>query len=535
MQFADTNRQQRLLTVQRTKGGVVMRAMFSFAAWGISAVATGVITGAPCAGAPLMLTSVVVVEAPPVDAPIDPYVIPKTPVGKQLSWVLRSINARKVEETEDRFSKRFLEIFKLSDVVTLLEGLRDRAFDGHEILMVQPDANARQDALTCTIGNEQVEKYLTLFLTVDENTGQIAGLSFSMGLRAAPDDIDNDDQVVMWDDLTGVAGDMERDVWFGLYRVNFSGAKTDLRIKEIYEFGHRRTLNIGTFSRVYSLITFAEDLKQAGEGARGEMMGKAVPGDNINITMRDVVGGALAGSRAATDYVTVAVKRERVDETLRSLQDRAGLSLPYLTFARWEELHTDPDELAAYAAVEERPAHPDAPRVNTLPPAWKAEPEKFGWEVPMHIDRVGWFATPREAAYALAKLADLCREVPEMRAVWSGVPQADLRDRTGGKAGEKADDEPAEGTGAEPFTGLTLVSEPPRFAPEKFKSVLTLTASGVPGVCAIGYVMEHANGSTYVMVMAWNNAEGTLDEPRMHVVMGRGLTILDREIEASAP
>lgn len=446
-----------------------------------------------------------------------------------MSWVLRSINNRKVEETQDRFSKRFLEMFKLSDVTVLLEGLRDKVFDGGAVMMVQPDANARRDAITCVIGNDEAERYLSLFLTVDETTGQIAGLSFATGV--GNDRGGENDSTDLFDGVGGSAGDIPRDVWFGLYRIGFSTEKSDLRIKEIYEFGHKRKLNIGTFSRIYPLLTASHAIVQAAgsnqdeqnstniaTSPRNQLLAShtlaTVTSAGAKLTLENTFVLALSGDQLAVDAITARFTRSAIEDTLRQFQDGADVSLPWLTFAAWRTLCGDAEKSAAYGESKQREPLGDLKEGDELSPQLR---EPLGWEEPRNIERVGWFANAREAAYALAQLAEYSRKAPEIKHMWDRAMQPELRER------------------AKETELLPPVQQAPLFASDTYISARALAGPGVPGVCAIGYILEHKNGSTYVMVMAWNDSKNPLEEPRMYTVAKKGVAILEREIETTAP
>jgi len=499
---------------------------------------------------------------------IDPYAIPLTPVGKQLTWVLQCVNKGAAPDAEGRFTKRFLEQFTVKEVQELLSSLRERAFGGDEVMLVEPDLNARRDAMTCIVGVEATERYLSLLLLVDEETGLIAGLTFAAGL-SGQDESDSD--MGVWEDLAGEMGSLQSGVWFGAYEILESGvgADRDVRIADSYEFGGGKRLHITSVARVYVLLAAAEKAMAAG----GDILATKVVSGGERVT-QESVGEALfhaaAGEKLSSDAILTWVGRNVVERTVQRWQEEASASLPFMMFSEYQWLHlkappglldqyiseVDPSERRAF--LESR----GAVRTGVDSIAQENRAQVLGlsagasllWERPKAIQQVGWFSTNRELAYAMAqlyliessdggkklKLAE-CWRAPQPPLVHR-ASEPELATRRPIAAGE------APGAGGVPAVAGSpagvvpgapevvppLAMQPVQAAAEApldgaiWKDSLMLTGAE-PGVATLAYLLHRDDGRWFTLVMTWNNDKGALDEPRLYELARRGLEILAKE------
>lgn len=480
----------------------------------------------------------------PPTADADVYSVPATPVGKQLTWVLRCINQRAVPDAQGRFTKRFLEQFTLEQVQELLSSLRDRTFKGAEVVLVEPDHNARPDTMTCTVGNEATDRYLSLLLSVDDQTGLIAGMSFAAGLSNSSDSTAD---IAVWDELRGDAGSLQNGVWFGAYEIILSGEAPgrELRIAEVYAFGTGKRLHLSSLSRVYVLLAVAEKYASEGEGVLTAMVPSVVPGE-ASSPCSEWVKRAAGGDLRACDALLAWLGRAAVARTLAAWQEQSEYSLPYLSFAeyRWlrgiaaggvrdrymMELAADQRAWALDEGGEvarELKTLRDEGRLGVLQMEGEAP-----WQQPRSLMRLGWLATNRELAYAVSLLRMHEAESDAAGAALSGLwrvaqPMPVARPEGAGVVSEAKLDSAnlaaAGAAGPAPLQprGLTLDA--------KVWSDSMIFAGAEPGVASLACVVQRHDGRWFTLVMAWNNEEQQLDEPRLYELAERGLDILARE------
>jgi hypothetical protein len=434
------------------------------------------------------------------DPPPDPV---QTPVGRQLDWVLRCINDRAVPDASSRFSPRFLEQHALPEVVDRLRNLRDRVFDGAPVSVVRDEQEPRDDAVSCIIGNEQAERYLSLILAVDEATGRISMLSivatFGGGGRPANSG---------WNDLAGDFGRRNDGVWFGAYEVAMDRPGTpraDVRIRDIYEFGNRGPLAITTASRVYLLLATA-DAAIAGELPAVDQL-------------PSLVAAVAQGSPGACDTLLAALTRPAVERCLSDLQEDPAPNLPFLSRAEAALLKspTQGHVLQRFQRVDR------AERTAMLAPGGLVSLHRFAFvperqNRPVAVQTVGWFATRKEAAYAMARLALLERNP---RVVAANLPAAWRQPQ----APPVALPVPPDVVAGEPIPPLQL-------DPATWKDHVLLAGSE-PGVSTLLMHLTSRDDRTFALVMTWNDVDRHLEEPRLHELARRGVAVLERGLEPS--
>jgi hypothetical protein len=422
----------------------------------------------------------------------------RSPVGKQLQWVLRCINDRAAPDAEGNFTPRFLEQFKIEDVQKRLSTLRDEAFKGEEVSLIRHEAEPRPDAMSAIIGNEDAERYLSVILSVNEETGKIAGMLFAVTASAGGDG------GAVWDSLDGDLGRVQGGLWFGAYEVLLQKPGTrqaDASIDPVYEFGWRKWLNISGVSRAW-VIGAAASLMADGK----VKLTDAVKVGDAEMPLRRVLGGCGAGEAAMTDALVKFVGRADVDAWVAQCSEKPHLSRPFLT-SRENTLLKAPangELLKDYAEGDEDDRLDILSEKGRLSRALEDAPGGLEWKEPREIQRVGWFASNREAGYALAKLqafagrpgledfADAWR-APNPRITVDGVEQDAVT-----------------------------------FDPKVWTRTAFLGGSE-PGVMCLAWLLTRDDGKVYAMVMAWNNVEAPLEENKFYELARKGLEILERE------
>jgi hypothetical protein len=431
-----------------------------------------------------------------------------TPVGKQLVWVLKCINDRAASDLDNRFTPRFLEQFTIAEVKDLLATLRDKAFKESEVSLISHEAQPRPDALSCIIGNDDAERYLSLILSVNEETGRIAGMTFSVGMSNRDK---AEDRSGPGGNIDGRLGRVPRGLWFGAYEINIEHggeAKADVRIRNVYEFGSEKRLNLATACRVYVLGTAGARVVQ------GTLTSQAVSlfdagGWPAGTPVMKLVGPAASGDVAASDALLLTFGRDIVEQYLKAMQDGADSSLPFLTFKEWGIIKSpDHAELMKEFAAAPSPKRremllPEGSIGNLVGANMIKAPSP--WTEPAEIETIGWFSTNREAGYAIAKLA-MFEADPAVKA--AGLDRLWRQEQRG-----------AQGKPAPALLELD---------PKVWTDTMILGGSE-PGVRSLLSLLRRADGRLFSLVICWNDGQAALDEAKLRELASKGLDILARE------
>ncbi len=437
--------------------------------------------------------------------PDPPSDLAQTPVARQLDWVLRCINDRATPDAEQRFSPRFLEQHPLPEVVDRLRHLRDRVFEGAAIGVVNHETEPRADAISCVIGNEKAERYLSLLLAIDEASGRISVLSLTATFGAT-----DRPTASGWNDLAGSMGRRNDGVWFGAYEVLMQEPGTpqaDVRIRDIFEFGNARPLAITSVSRVYLLLALAD----------AAIAGKAPAVDQLPSLVADVA----KGSPSSSDALLFGLTRPVVEASLGSLQEQPLLNIPFLSRdeAALLKSPTQGDVLQRFVRVDR------AERSAMVAPGGLVSLHRAAFPGrrqarPAAVQAVGWFATRKEAGYAMARLALLERDP---KVIAAGLPEAWRQPQPPPVALPVPPDAPP----GEPISPLEL-------DPATWKDHVLLAGSE-PGVYTLLMHLTSRDDRTFALVMTWNDVDGPLEEPRLHELARRGVAILARDLASPTP
>lgn len=463
----------------------------------------------------------------------------QTPVGKQLEWVLRSINEAAAPDAQGRFAPRFLEQFTVQEVQELLSTLKERSFKGEAVSLIEHLNEKRADAVTVLIGNEDVERYLSLLLTVNEETGKITGMIFTISVGGSGEAAN------AWDAFDGEAGKLQNGVWFGAYEVNISNPGTpeaDARISYVYEFGDYKLLNISSFSRVYLLIAAMREI----QGGKLTLDDKISPATGARVegadpeaqTLRQILVKSARGEESASDALLTHLSPSLVERTVINMQESPQFTLPYLSFAQRSMLLDPENEALAeqfnsdMGAQRREMVAQGGPLHVSLAGKHVAKP----WKPSNMLQRIGWFASNKEAGYAMAVLRMLEQDpaLKDAAALWrQEQPLPVSRDSSSGDSDEatKVSPDPTSPPTADDAasTQAKPAAKPPRtkldLDPKVWLEHAALSGSE-PGVMTLGFLLKRDDNRWFTMVLAWNNIDGPLDEPRLYELAQRGVEIL---------
>ncbi|GJQ30528.1 MAG: hypothetical protein HBSAPP03_24120 [Phycisphaerae bacterium] len=440
---------------------------------------------------------------------IDP---PDTPVGRQLAWVLKVVNGQEpLGDLSARFSTRFLEVYSATEITTTLTTLRKTRFGDNTVDLVQLNSEDNEDTLSGIINGRQSNRFLSVFIALDEKTGRIAGLKFDQaGYSCAAGD---------WETYGGEFGRLRGNVSFASYELvpmDEAEPTGPYRLRPVYEITERDADSVSTAYRLWALAVVAQRVADGKAGwddaitIRDEW--KCIPGGptatlaaGTTLPMREVARRSAAGNDStATDHLFHTAGRDEIEAYVKQTCKYLGRTFPVLSVREmlFLKLDTKPDVLKRYgenmAEVRRELLMREGIAAGT--PNWAGLEE---WETPRGGDKVGWFVS----------VADQCR-------VW-----ADLR-RLEQKPGMEALAEATRINAAGGEGGL-------RLSPEQWPDVRFV--EGVePGVLSYAWLLRRADGAWYTMAMTWIDTEKDVDEARFLDLARAGFEILAKHESSTA-
>ncbi len=409
--------------------------------------------------------------AGPARAQVD---IPDTPAGRTLRWVLTFLTSDYDPESEARFAPSFLKE---------VPPPRLRAAHAQIRLLLDPSMNPtlvrleRNEpyALTVIYTTDAAPMPLRLSVEVDPQTELITGLL----VRPAPDAARS--LAASWDELHARLDDLPGQVAAGVYAVD------DDALMPIFSYHDDRRLAVGSTFKLYILGALAEVIRD-GEASWDEPLAireelKSLPSGTMQthpagteFPIREYARKMIAISdNTATDHLLHRVGRRRVETWMARIHDDPLRNIPFLSTNEMFtiKLSGDPtlperfanaDEESQRRMLEEEIA--DARVQLMLVPLWKH---------PIAIDKVEWFCTPVECARVMARLRELARD----------PACAPLDEILGANPGISID--------------------------RTHWSRVYYKGGSEPGVLNLTWLLEDADGRTFVVTLGWNNPDAPVD------------------------
>lgn len=443
-------------------------------------------------------------DAPPASEslPVHRVESPDTPVGRQLAWVVKVINGQEpIGELPLRFAPRFIEEYKAPEITATLATLREKKFGGAMVDLVQINEEETADALTGIINGRESNRFLSVFIALDEKTGLISGLLFDQaGYSCAAGD---------WETFGGEFGRMSGSVSFAAYELVTEDAEKmegPYRLRPVVEIAERHSDNVSTSARLWTLGAMAEQVV-SGTRAWAEVVKvreewKAVPGGvtasmaaGSEVTLAELATRALArNDSSAADHLLHVAGREAVEAYAKRLIRYQGRSYPVLSTREmlYLKLHPDGDVRARYAEnmaeVRRELLVKDSILAGT--PAWDG---LDGWEAPRELERIGWFAS----------VQDQCRVLADLRRL-------------------------EQVTGCEAMAAFTKADSPVPLDGDRWTEVRHI-AGAEPGVLAYAWLLRREDEKWFAVAMTWNEPKQGVDEGRFLDLARAGLEILGKE------
>lgn len=463
-----------------------------------------------CAAALLVLFAGPLAARPPEGSEQEPAVsIPNTSAGKQLRWVLRTMNgeieSQTKEDIESHFTESFLERISADDVTGELADIRSSVYDNRKIRAISAEQGDRDDTMTAVLAAKGMRRYISVFIIVDDKSGKIAGLKFEAAGGGGDGETPTRSRGGTWEEMDKALDEMEGDISFGCYEIVPRDPKNpagELVLMDIAAKNENRTLAIGSTFKLYVLGALAEDaaagtLKWTDELAIEDAK-KSLPSGRMQLlpegttkTLEEFATNMIAISdNTATDHLIARAGRERVEKYANALNDNLTRNTPFLTTREAFAL-----KLAASPEVAERYADADdaaqrtmlAGEVADLDPTLEQASE---WGEPRLIESVEWFASAKQLAQAFVRLRQL-EQAPGNEAL-----QRVLRKNP----------------------GLALDNS-------IWKSV-AFKGGSEPGVLNMTWLLQRDDGRWYAFSVGKNDHENDIDQEEFNRLCYRGLAIL---------
>lgn len=425
---------------------------------------------------------------------LDAVDLPDTPPARQFAWVMQVINGQPLGDPRDHFSDRFIEVYTLQRIETLLTGMRDRLWNGGAARIVEVQQSTDL-SLGVVIVGEGSRRVMSAFLVLDDTDAKIAGLTFSpaIGMGAGASD---------WDTMSGEMGQLHGGSTFGCYEIVADPTKADgsLRLRPIHEFAQNRPVNIGAGTLALGVLrVLAEQADQGRLSWTQEV--------EIREEHRSVPPGALANAKAgvsmrvadlalrmmrdadntAMDHLIALVGKSRVAQSL----ERHGPTRPFLTTRQYFAMKLDGDSILldqyAQADAAGRQDILDAEVTMMTPDVMKAG----AWKQPRGVERIGWFASAR----------DLCQDWLILRQIEAKEGMQDL------SAAMRA------------AKGLAVDRE---IWPE-----VCFRGGAEPGVQCLTMLLKRSDGRWFTIATGWNDPEKPLEQERLVELLRSGIRILE--------
>ncbi|CAG1002057.1 hypothetical protein PHYC_02965 [Phycisphaerales bacterium] len=447
--------------------------------------------------------------------PEDVHVVdpPDSPVGRELRWVLKVLNGEEVlGNLEAKFSQRFIEAYKPEQIRQTLTTLREKAFRGKRIDLVQVHEDDNEDSLSGIINGQKSNTFMSVFIALDEKTQLISGLLFDQaGYSCAAGD---------WNSYGGEYGRMGGSVAFAAYElvpVEADKPQGPYRLLPVYEIEEREANGVGSAFRLWPLATMAQRVAD-GKAAWTDTVTikdewKAIPGGateqmpaGTTFTLGEIaLRSAARNDSTATDHLFHTAGREAVEEYIKTTFKYQGRSFPLLSTREllFLKLHKNKDLLTRYAEnmAEVRRELLAKDGISGGTPNWDAFED---WSTPREVARVEWFASAKDQCGVLADLRRL-EQLPGMEPLAAAT-------RIDAAAGQG---------------GIVLDAS-------KWPDVRHV-AGIEPGVISYAWLLKRADGRWYTMAMAWNDESEDIDEARFSELARAGFELLVKHGQAEKP
>lgn len=417
-----------------------------------------------------------------LDARAQTTTIPDSPVGEQLRWVLDYVGGEaELGDPADRFTPEFLKAVPPATIQALGIQLRMGSFGGEQPVLGRVETTDDPNGLVAIVHNAKDGAATRISIHVDPaQDDRIDGLLF----RPSPQD--DLQQLESWDQLDELLRDLPGTANFGAMEILPDGS-----LKDVHTFNGDTRLAIGSAFKLWILGALGEQVV-AGETSWDEQLAvreewKSLPSgvmqnedDGAEFPVSHFANQMISISdNTATDHLLHFVGREEVEAYMASLTDEPTVNRPFLATMEMFRIKLNPDRtfVNAWNAGDEEA------RRALLEPDADAMQHKINlllvgnWRMPIAIDTLEWFASPRE----------LCRVMADLHRL------------------EQLEGMDALGHALRINPGAAFVS---RWVSVGYKG------GSEPGVINLTWLLERDDGRWFAMSLGWNDTRAPVDTNR---------------------
>lgn len=477
------------------------------------------------------------------DEPLPELAPPDTAVGRHLSWVMRVVNREEEPgDLTERFSERFLEIYKPAKIKKELTTIRRDAFKDNRVFITRMAAD--DNSINATIVGEGTRRALSCLVVMDDTSGKIASLYFDR----AEYGWGNDGAGANWDELEGNAGGMKGEASFGAYELIFKpaperGDRANARrdplggagytLFPLHEFGLDNRLAIAGLGSLFIMPPLVERIEDGtltwDQKVKvneklivlpGSIVGASRSTDGV-VPPADIALSTLAealldpNDAAAADHLISLLTREAIEKDVSGYVIDPVLLTPFLY--RHEMLRVrsviDPDNGNGWEQLGGQYLRADAAarramldgQVKMLTLS-REEGELLSKRQRSDADPLpgehlcSWYATPRDLAHAIARV-QVAAEREHMKP---------LKEAIGARAKQ-----------TEAWLANGNVAADPKVWSWEARSV-----AQEPGVIAVASILKRRDGRTFILIAIQNHGERGIAMDRMNDLMVKGREIV---------
>ena len=432
-------------------------------------------------------------ESTPVAGSPD-SILPDTPAGQQLAWVVSIINGeREIPDStgiEANFAPSFLDILPASDLIATFQQLQAALAPLEVTEIVGLETPLMLNVVTSTRDGSQIVVSISV---EDGDDHLIDGLLFSPYDEQGVEFPTFGSWREVSDALTSDSGS------FGISVSHLNGED----LEPVNQVQEDVAFAIGSLFKLYVLaavITTIEagDLAWSDEIEVVEEYLSYPSGVTQSEPLGTMISVQVLASRmisisdnTATDLLLHHIGRDAVEQALGTLGNSVPeLNRPFLSTREMFLLKLgDEDTRNAFVAANEadRRAQLDELSRASLPPI----SDVVAWTSPVAVDTIEWFATMRDIEHALMWLRD----------AWARP-------------------------GLEPVKDIMMANLGLPFDRDIW-SLVAFKGGSEPGVLALGWLLERSDGEVFTFALAVNDTTAPLDQEAITLTAGGAVALLE--------
>lgn len=435
-------------------------------------------------------------DAPPSSSESAGPALPDTPAGRHLAWTIDVLNGGEPGDLTERFTPEFLQQVTPDRFLALTRQLRAGPFAGKPVRFGGLRDGAT--ALTATADLLTESGKFSLWVHVHEASGKVDGLL----IRPPAPDVP---RLGSYAELDAQLAQLPGKANCGVFRISGPADAPDVALLHGRDADSR--LALGSTFKLYILGALAEEV-EAGRARWDEPLAirddlKSLPSGDMQLQpagaefpLSHYADKMISISdNTATDHLLQRTGRERVEAYMARLHGEPSLNRPFLSTMEMFriKLSDDRDLPAAYAGAGETQRRewlaPGGRIASTSPSLILAS----AWKKPVEVERVEWFASPRELATLMA----------DLRRIEARPGQAEV--------------------------GHALRINPGLMLDRQTWPGVAYKGGSEPGVLNGAWMLKRSDGAEFVVTLGWTNPDAGVDEARWAGLCTAAINLVARQ------